>query len=185
MLCQVCFFAVEPSLEPQESQQRRATSIVDADVARVFRGCLDNIPQLPTNTVRIFLSSTFSGTCVALPVSSQQARHDSSVFQFLIEDFRAERNALHKLAYPQLQQFCRDLSLDFQVTHIRKLVLNLLSYLVHQKLRYIYVYIKSCAFNCPSFNRGLGLLGNLFMVVYFYICRGDLHLCAICSTPLD
>ena len=107
--CQVCFFAVEPSLEQQESQQRRATSIVDADVARVFRGCLDNIPQLPTNTVRIFLSSTFSGTCGTLPVFWQHARLDSSVLQFLIADFRVfELVTLRQAQEPGLKILTRE-----------------------------------------------------------------------------
>ena len=55
-------FADELELDQQVSQQQRAVSITNVDVERVFRGRLDNVPQLPTNTVRIFLSSTFSGT---------------------------------------------------------------------------------------------------------------------------
>ena len=33
-------------------------------------------------------------------------------------DFRAERNILPKFAYPELQSFCQERGLDFQVTAV-------------------------------------------------------------------
>ena len=51
-------------LLPQTSvQEYRSRVVSDPRALSIFRGCLTNIPKLPTNTVRIFLSSTFSG-CV-------------------------------------------------------------------------------------------------------------------------
>lgn len=35
---------------------------LDARAMEILKGCLEDLPRLPTKTVRIFLSSTFSGT---------------------------------------------------------------------------------------------------------------------------
>ncbi|ELT94036.1 hypothetical protein CAPTEDRAFT_111186, partial [Capitella teleta] len=60
----------------------------------VIRGRMHDLPVIPSNAVRIFLSSTFS-------------------------DFKAERNILPKKVYPELQKFCNERGLDFQVVDMR------------------------------------------------------------------
>ena len=42
-----------------------------------------------------------------------------SSFLSLLSDYKAERNALARFAYPELQQYCIQLGLDFQVVDLR------------------------------------------------------------------
>ncbi|CAD5113598.1 DgyrCDS2759 [Dimorphilus gyrociliatus] len=64
------------------------------DVMRILRGDVDSPPFMPSNVVRIFLSSTFT-------------------------DFKAERNILPQRAYPELRNYCSNNGLDFQVADMR------------------------------------------------------------------
>ena len=48
------------------SEQTLAPNITDPNTLQVMKGSFHNTPLLPTNTVRIFLSSTFSGTALFL-----------------------------------------------------------------------------------------------------------------------
>ncbi|XP_072026817.1 NACHT domain- and WD repeat-containing protein 1-like [Amphiura filiformis] len=60
----------------------------------VLSGSLMSVPKPPSRNVRIFLSSTFGDTT-------------------------AERNYLHKKAFPKLTDWCREKHLDFQVVDMR------------------------------------------------------------------
>lgn len=64
------------------------------EVMKVLKGDINNPPLMPSNVVRIFLSSTFT-------------------------DFKAERNILPQRAYPELRQYCSKNGLDFQVADMR------------------------------------------------------------------
>ena len=43
-------------------QEASVTAGLDAKALRILQGCMKDLPSLPSNTIRIFLSSTFSGT---------------------------------------------------------------------------------------------------------------------------
>ncbi|VDH96754.1 Hypothetical predicted protein, partial [Mytilus galloprovincialis] len=73
-----------------EEQTKKA----EAKFERLLEGCLDDLPNLPHSTVRIFMSSTFS-------------------------DMRAERNAIVREVNPILEEYCSKYDLDFQIVDMR------------------------------------------------------------------
>lgn len=67
----------------------------DFDIRVIIEGDLNHLPPLPSRTIRVFLSSTFS-------------------------DMIPERNALMEHVYPQLKNFCRQqYRLEFQMIDLR------------------------------------------------------------------
>uniref|UniRef100_A0A2C9K456 DUF4062 domain-containing protein n=1 Tax=Biomphalaria glabrata TaxID=6526 RepID=A0A2C9K456_BIOGL len=76
------------------SRQTTYDKEVEQKFDHILEGDFTDLLPLPRSTVRIFLSSTFS-------------------------DMRAERNALAKLAYPKLRDFCTEMDLGFQVVDLR------------------------------------------------------------------
>ncbi|XP_063447169.1 NACHT domain- and WD repeat-containing protein 1-like [Mytilus trossulus] len=66
----------------------------EAKFDKLLEGCLDDLPNLPHSTVRIFMSSTFS-------------------------DMRSERNAIVRDVNPLLKEYCAKYDLDFQIVDMR------------------------------------------------------------------
>ena len=78
-------------------------------VKRVFSGRLDNLPPAPSKVVRIFTSSTFTGTY-------QEVFPDYPNYEYFVSDTTTERNALMEDTYPKIKEYCREKhGLDFQV----------------------------------------------------------------------
>lgn len=83
----------------------------EAKLDRVFSGRLDQLPPAPSKVVRIFTSSTFTGSPFPLhpqPRARQMGRPTP--------DTTTERNALMEEVYPKIKEYCREKhGLDFQV----------------------------------------------------------------------
>ncbi|XP_071146752.1 uncharacterized protein [Mytilus edulis] len=85
---------IQPTISTEESKIKEQTKKAEAKFERLLEGCLDDLPNLPHSTVRIFMSSTFS-------------------------DMRAERNAIVKEVHPFLEEYCAKYDLDFQIVDMR------------------------------------------------------------------
>ncbi|XP_052083625.1 NACHT domain- and WD repeat-containing protein 1-like [Mytilus californianus] len=87
------------NIQPTTSKEENKTTEeqikkAEAKFERLLEGCLDDLPNLPHSTVRIFMSSTFS-------------------------DMRAERNAIVRDVNPFLKEYCAKYDLDFQIVDMR------------------------------------------------------------------
>ncbi|XP_063408936.1 uncharacterized protein LOC134692415 [Mytilus trossulus] len=86
---------VQRTISREESRiMEEQTKKAEATFERLLEGCLDDLPNLPHSTVRIFMSSTFS-------------------------DMRAERNAIVREVIPILEEYCAKYDLDFQMVDMR------------------------------------------------------------------
>ncbi|CAC5407383.1 unnamed protein product [Mytilus coruscus] len=86
---------IQPTTSREESKiTEEQTKKAEAKFERLLEGCLDDLPNLPHSTVRIFMSSTFS-------------------------DMRAERNAIVREVNPFLEEYCAKYDLDFQIVDMR------------------------------------------------------------------
>ena len=95
-------------------------------------GDLTDLPHQRSSAIRIFLSSTFSGKLAASdhPMIIAHRNHIShrltkNVTEIILvtfmfnTDYKEERNALVRSAYPELKAYCSSLGLDFQVIDLR------------------------------------------------------------------
>ena len=86
------------------------------DLYNVYSGSLKNIPDIASNVVRVFLSSTFTGNtsnfepfdCQVLLVVHQWP------VKTYVSDFAEERNIIHRDAVPELRKHCNSRNLDLQ-----------------------------------------------------------------------
>ncbi|XP_063446187.1 uncharacterized protein LOC134725872 isoform X2 [Mytilus trossulus] len=86
---------VQPTASKEENKTtEEQIKKAEAKFERLLEGCLDDLPNLPHSTVRIFMSSTFS-------------------------DMRAERNAIVRDVNPLLKEYCAKYDLDFQIVDMR------------------------------------------------------------------
>lgn len=92
----------------------------DRVIDSIFAGLLDNLPPVSSKIVRIFTSSTFTGTLKKIKrhyhYNGAQKSYAEHIVPCLILDTTMERNTLMAQCYPKLKDFCREKhGLEFQV----------------------------------------------------------------------
>jgi len=102
----------------------------DRTIDRVFAGCLEELPSVSSKIVRIFTSSTFTGTfgCYVALVTKETKSITLTLTKetrnlwfvkplvLLNLDTALERNTLMAEVYPKIKEYCREKhGLEFQV----------------------------------------------------------------------